>query len=367
MRPSAEIHAPSDEEAVAFLHEIVSIYSPSTQERAVAERIVEAFHAWGLEAEMDAAGNAVGQVGQGTCDVLLLGHIDTVAGFPAVRLEGGLLYGRGAVDAKGPFAAMAVAMARAGASGALGNLRVAIVGAVEEEAATSKGARHILATWTPPAFVVIGEPSHWDRLTIGYKGRLLVDYTLERPVSHTAGRERSACEEAIEFWLRLRAWAEAYNADKDSLFARVNPSLRHIHSEADGLVERVTMGIGLRLPVGFDKEALKADLESWRGEAVVSTRGYEPAFRAEKRNALTSAFLAAIRAEGGTPAFLTKTGTSDMNVLGPHWSCPIVAYGPGDSALDHTPDEHIEIAEYLASIRVLTHVLERLASNEKGP
>lgn len=363
-----KVHAPTDDEAVALLYEIVSIYSPSAQEQAIAERIVAALRAWGLAAEIDTAGNAVGHAGEGARTIVLLGHMDTVPGFPPVRLEGGLLYGRGAVDAKGPLAAMIVAAARAAASGRLGSLRVVVIGAVEEEAASSKGARHILASWPAPDFVIIGEPSGWDRIAVGYKGRLLIDYTLTKPVSHTAGQMRSACEEAVDFWLRLRAWAADYNQDKESLFAKLDPSLRHIHSETDGLMERVSMGIGLRLPIGFDVEAFKANAETWRSGAIVSMRGYEPAFRAEKRNALTSAFLAAIRAEGGIPAFLTKTGTSDMNVVGPHWACPIAAYGPGDSALDHTPDEHISLEEYLVSVRVLVRVLERLAAvNEKGP
>jgi [amino group carrier protein]-lysine/ornithine hydrolase len=42
------------------------------------------------------------------------------------------------------------------------------------------------------------------------------------------------------------------------------------------------------------------------------------------------------------------------------WKCPIVAYGPGDSALDHTPDEHIDLDEYLRAVRVLTSALARL-------
>ena len=49
-----------------------------------------------------------------------------------------------------------------------------------------------------------------------------------------------------------------------------------------------------------------------------------------------------------------------MNIVGPHWNCPILAYGPGDSSLDHTPDEHIDLDEYLRAIDVLTAVLERL-------
>jgi hypothetical protein len=44
---------------------------------------------------------------------------------------------------------------------------------------------------------------------------------------------------------------------------------------------------------------------------------------------------------------LRKTGTGDMNILGKAMNLPIVTYGPGDSHLDHTLDEHIEIKEYL--------------------
>ena len=38
-----------------------------------------------------------------------------------------------------------------------------------------------------------------------------------------------------------------------------------------------------------------------------------------------------------------------------------MAYGPGDSSLDHTPDEHIEIKEFLQGIDVLARALETLA------
>ena len=35
-----------------------------------------------------------------------------------------------------------------------------------------------------------------------------------------------------------------------------------------------------------------------------------------------------------------------MNVLGNELKIPVVTYGPGDSRLDHTPNEHIDIQEY---------------------
>jgi LysW-gamma-L-lysine carboxypeptidase len=76
---------------------------------------------------------------------------------------------------------------------------------------------------------------------------------------------------------------------------------------------------------------------------------------------LVRAFLKGIRAGDGTPRFVVKTGTADMNVVAPHWpETPIVAYGPGDSSLDHTPYEHIDLHEYLQAIAVLQETLSFL-------
>ena len=52
-----------------------------------------------------------------------------------------------------------------------------------------------------------------------------------------------------------------------------------------------------------------------------------------------------------------KSGTSDMNLVAPVWNCPTVAYGPGDSSLDHTPEEHILISEYQRAVKILASVL----------
>ena len=56
-----------------------------------------------------------------------------------------------------------------------------------------------------------------------------------------------------------------------------------------------------------------------------------------------------------------KTGTSDMNILAPVWGCPTLAYGPGDSKLDHTPHEAIELDEFERGVEVLTAALSQLA------
>jgi LysW-gamma-L-lysine carboxypeptidase len=81
--------------------------------------------------------------------------------------------------------------------------------------------------------------------------------------------------------------------------------------------------------------------------------GREPGVRTDRRSPLARRMVSAIRARNGTPRFKLKTGTSDLNILAPAWGCPAVAYGPGDSRLDHTPLEHVSITELERAVSVL--------------
>lgn len=351
-----------------FFKGMLEIYSPSGQERNVAEYIVNFMREAGFrQAYVDEAGNAVGEIGadadHAEKTVVLLGHIDTVEGFIPVRIEpdGDTIYGRGSVDAKGPIAAFTLAAASlANQKEFLERKRIVVVGAVEEEAASSKGARYAQHQYRPD-FCVIGEPSGWSHITLGYKGRLLIDYELSRDTKHTAADGPSVCEEGVDFWNAVKGYATNFNraesGENKKNFETLQPSLRYIHSEANGFQEMVRLRIGLRLPLDFPIDDFKAQLEVWKGDATLELSGEERAVRSDKNNALVRAFLGAIRAEGGQPGFKVKTGTSDMNVLGPVWGCPIIAYGPGDSSLDHTPNEHASLREFERGVKVLSRVL----------
>jgi len=340
----------------ALLRGMLEISSLSGEERPLAEYVCAEMGRRGLRAYVDAAGNAVGELGEEGPLVVLLGHMDTASGHVPVRREGDLLYGRGAVDAKGPLAAFICAAARIGPRA---GVRLAVVGAVEEESATSRGARHAATVYRPDA-CVIGEPSNWDRVTLGYKGRLLVDYALRQGAAHTAGNVPTASERAVAFWNGVAALTAA--PDGARAFERLSPTLRHIQGDSDGIADTARLSLSLRLPPGCDTRILREDIRRLAGDAETCFSGDEPAYRAPKNTALVRAFLAAIRGHGGTPAFALKTGTSDMNIVGPVWNCPILAYGPGDSSLDHTPHEHIALAEYGRAIGVLTDALPRLSA-----
>ena len=90
-------------------------------------------------------------------------------------------------------------------------------------------------------------------------------------------------------------------------------------------------------------------------------------WRGDRQNPLVRSFLHAIRAVDPSvqPGFLVKTGTSDMNVVGPIWKCPIVAYGPGDSALDHTPNEHLSLDEYWQAVLVLEQAVRTFGESTR--
>ncbi len=341
----------------ALLSGLLSTFSPSHQERPASDYLVGWMQSAGYDrAFVDEAGSAVGILGDGPQEIVLLGHIDTVPGYIKVEIRDGKLYGRGAVDAKGPLATFAAAAAKAGKQA---GWRIMVVGAVEEEAASSKGARYA-ATQYHPAMCVIGEPSQWDRVTLGYKGRLLADYRATRSMSHTAGPAQSAPEQAVAYWNAVQSEVAAINAGREKAFDQVLPSIRAIQSSDDGFCEVAEMTLGFRLPMDVPPDMLSERLRALSNGGEVSFRGAEVAYRAEKNTPLVRLFNNAIRDVGGKPNYVYKTGTSDMNVVGPIWNCPILAYGPGDSALDHTPEEHIILDEYHKGIDVLANVLRGL-------
>lgn len=350
---------------VALLRDMLRIPSYSGSEGTLARYLVEQARQLGLEAHLDEAGNFVAGTALASSEqpIILLGHMDTVRGVVPIRIENGKLYGRGAVDAKGPLAAFICSVARLAQSGSA-TRPILVIGAVEEEAATSRGARAVVERYRPAA-CIIGEPSGSCAITLGYKGRLLVEGEVSRAISHTAGPARSSSEVAASFWERVRGQAETWNREHagNSIFAALQPSLRSLNSRQDGLYEQTAFTIGYRLPPAFSPEQLCEALNSLADEldVQVNFRGAEIAFESKRSIPLARAFVNVLRAGGIQPTFKLKTGTSDMNVVGPTWGENIVAYGPGDSRLDHTPQEHILIEEYLHAIDVLEHVLRGLA------
>ncbi len=337
---------------------LVSRYSPSGEEAEAVNFLVNRMLDLGFtHTYRDEVGNAIGVMGAGPKQIILLGHIDTVPGEVPIQLdEAGRLFGRGTVDAKGPLAAFVDAVAEIGP---VEGSQFIVIGAVDEEN-ESKGARAIVDQYSPD-FVIIGEPSGWDRITLGYKGFARVKLKMHRERVHGAAEGPTVSESAVEVWTRIKAANDGQNLDRTKNFERVDTRLTGIQSGENGVTQWAQLQIEARLPEDLSPGEWLAWLGHLAADSDIVPGGYHvPAYRSAKNSPLIRSFLRGIRAVDGAPRFVLKSGTSDMNTVAPVWKCPIVAYGPGDSTLDHTPNEHIVVGEYLFAVRVLAAVLRDL-------
>jgi LysW-gamma-L-lysine carboxypeptidase len=338
-------------EARTVLRNLVETPSPSGDEGAAAAVLVEFFRSHGREAVTDAVGNVRAP---GDDALLLTSHVDTVPGeIPvAVTDEDGadVLHGRGSVDATGALAAMAVAAVRTGAS---------FAGVVGEET-DSRGARHLLADRAAPDAVVNGEPSGWDGVALGYRGLLAGEYRATTAAAHTARPEANAVAHAMDWWA---AATEAVTdgepaTDGGDVFDRVTATPTAVEGglAADATAVEATLSAQFRLPPGTDPDAAAATVEAVTDAGDVEWVQSVPPWLGTPRCDLARAFRAAIRGVGGEPRHVRKTGTCDANLFAAAWDRPVVTYGPGDSSLDHAPDERLSLREFDRSLAVLSDV-----------
>jgi LysW-gamma-L-lysine carboxypeptidase len=379
----------SDETARQLLRDLVEIPSHSGDEDECAERLAAFFEERDREVWLDEVGNVRAPADD---SVLLTSHVDTVPGEIPVRVEsvsekhGNVsrssentaernentagenqhdskeLWGRGSVDAKGPLAAMAVAAVETG---------VSFVGVVGEET-DSRGARHLVDDREAPDALVNGEPSGWDGLTLGYRGFLAGEYSVSTDSTHTSRPEPNAIETAMAWWSRVQ---DAFpTTDDESVFEEVTakPVAFSGGTAPDGLSVEASAEVQFRIPPDETAAEIRETVENAveSGEAGgsetesgdVEWREPIPPVMESPRTEVARAFRAAIRRVGGDSRLLRKTGTSDVNLYAGAWDCPMATYGPGDSELDHAPNERLDLGEFDRAVSVLTTVSEDLQS-----
>ncbi len=345
-------------EETQLLFDLVSAQSFSGSEQPAAEVFVRHAQRLGLDADIDEVGNAIAHRGpsadEAEVHLVLLGHLDTVPGDIPVRIEDSILHGRGSVDAKGPLAAMLIAASRTELPE---GVRLTVAGAVGEEAPGSIGARHLAGQWRPDA-CIIAEPSSVQGVTLGYKGRLLAKAIADCPNTHSAGKDPSACDELFAWWGAVEQRVDAFNTRPARAFDQIQASIERMCSSCDGLRQQAILETGFRLPPTMGPDELLVLLESLATEHItIEFSGAEHAHASTRNDPVVRALSSAIRSQGLTPRPKLKTGTADLNVVAPIWQCPIAAYGPGDSSLDHTPIEHLHLDEYYQSIEVLIRAI----------
>ena len=184
------------EDILRFMREICAIPSMNSQLKDVGERIIAEMKQLGFEeARFDKMGNVFGRIGSGKKVIVFDSHIDTVGvGDPTTwqwdpfkgKVEGDMLYARGACDEKGSTPGMVYGLAIARDMGLLDGWTAYYFGNMEEWC--DGIAPNTFVEVDPkvkPDFVVIGEPTCMN-VYRGHKGRIELKVTAKGKSAHAA-------------------------------------------------------------------------------------------------------------------------------------------------------------------------------------
>jgi acetylornithine deacetylase len=269
--------------------------------------------------------------------VVLSTHIDCVPPFFPSREERGLLFGRGACDAKGIVAAQVAAAIRLRAAG---ERRVALLFVVGEERG-SDGAR--VANGYAPAtvrYLVNGEPTD-NRLGAATRGALRLRLRAQGRAAHSAFPELG--ESAIDKLLDALMIIRGLRLPDDPLLGRthyniglieggVAPNVISPHASAELMFR--TVG-----DVGPLREALRVVESVVSMEEVLDI----PAVRLQTVDGFETAVF---------------QYTTDVPLLG-RWGQPLLV-GPGSIHVAHTDEEHVSIDELHAAVDLYENLVKRL-------
>ena len=324
----------SREKVIELLKRLLEAYSPTGSEFK-ASRIAskEALKLGYEEAWVDDQGSFHAERGGSGPRVLLAGHIDTVPGFIDVRVEGDLIYGRGAVDAKGPLTSFILA-------GLLvEGCRVRISGLAGEEG-DSRGALALLASKEEFEHIIVGEPTGLS-IVIGYMGSNPLVIECRGTGGHASSPEvgDSALSKIIEVYESLKASARS----------SAMTMLRSTAAAHNVLPGSSTAMIDVRL----ERESLSLVLP--RG-CRVRALSYTPPVRVKPQAPIVRALQRAMLSRGLKPRLTVKRGTSDMNILA-SMTGSIVAFGPGDSRLSHSNIEYIKVSDVIEAAKIVADAL----------
>lgn len=272
--------------------------------------------------------------------VTLSTHLDTVPPFMAPRIEGDVLHGRGACDAKGIAASMILAANRLKARGA----PVALLFVVGEET-THDGAHAANAYPTTSRILINGEPTE-STLAVGTKGAMRVTVHTHGKAAHSAYPHlgHSATRDLVQLLATLDdvAWP------RDPLLGETTVNIGAL---AGGVADNVMAPeaearLMLRL-VTPDSEVWPI-IRAWVGDRATLEAG--PSIPPIHLGTLD-----------GFPTSVAAYAT-DIPALS-NWGKPYL-FGPGSIHLAHTDHEHVSIRELAAAVdayeRIALGALDRL-------
>ena len=309
---------------------LIDIDSTSGREAAatdwLADRLRERGYRVTVQPVVDGRANLLATPAAADPEVVFSTHIDCVPPFFPSRVEGGVLYGRGACDAKGILAAEIGALDRLRARG---ERRVGLLVVVGEEHG-SPGARAANRLPTRCRYLINGEPTD-NRLATATKGVYRVRLSAAGRAAHSAYPELG--ESAVEKLL-------------DALLA-----LRTLDLPTDPVLGATTYTVGL-LAGGVAPNVVPPT-----AEADVNFRTVGPAADLRARLDGLPGPVAVEKVVTVPPVKLTTVPGFDTGVFSFTTDIPLLAawgepllLGPGSIHAAHTADEHVVLDELARAV-----------------
>jgi len=269
-------------------------------------------------------------------------HFDCVPPFFPSRIDGDVLYGRGACDAKGIVAAQ---IAAAEALRASGETRVGLLFVAGEERG-SDGAKAANTIASRSAFLINGEPTG-NRLGAATRGVLRIKIIARGRAAHSGYPELG--DSAIEKLL-------------DALTA-----LRHATWPVDDVLGTTNYTIGL-INGGIAPNVIPPHAEA---EVVFRSVGSHDALRQALRATISDRVSIEEVVEVPPVRLRTQPGfetavfayTTDIPFL-THWGTPLLM-GPGSIHVAHTDSEHVSVGELKESVGLYVKLAQQLLGSPK--
>jgi len=324
--------------AAAFARELIDIDSTTGREADAGRWLASSLRGLGYTVvEQPVAGDRFNVFATLEApDVVLSTHYDCVPPFFPSREADGVLYGRGACDAKGILAAQVAAAERLRAAG---NTRVGLLFVVGEERG-SEGAA--VANQSPPGsrFLVNGEPTD-SMLATGTRGILRVRLHAKGRAGHSSAPEHfvSAIEKLIDALTQLRSLP----LPSDPVFGATSYSVGLISGGVAPNVVPAEAQAEVMFRIVGDADDVLAVVK--RLEPLV---GIEDVLRVPTVRLHT---IPGIPSRG-------FPFTTDIPLLD-RWGVPLL-FGPGSFLLAHTDNEHLTLAEFERSIDTYTRIVTAL-------
>ena len=269
-------------------------------------------------------------------EVVFSTHIDCVPPFFPSREENGLLYGRGACDAKGILAAQLAALERLRAEG---ERRVGVLVVVGEEHG-SQGARAANPRTPGSRYLINGEPTD-NRLGLATRGAYRLRLTATGRAAHSSHPElgESAIEKLLDALVALRGLALPQDE-------RLGTTYYTVGLMSGGVAPNVVPP-NAEAEINFRTVGAAADVRD-AVEPLRATVALEDVIEVPPVVLTT------------VPGFDTEVFpfTTDIPFLSA-WGKPLL-FGPGSVLVAHTDEEHVRIAELHAAVDHYVTLAKRL-------